>query len=540
MSSEKPEPGGLHVSTRHSSKQEESQTILPENNDSDVSQTPGLNRLQFATLSIALALSIFLMALDESIIATAIPRITDHFDSLDDVGWYGSGYLMTMACFQLTCGKLYKHLSSKRVLLSALAIFELGSAVSASAPSSDALIVGRVLAGTGASGIVSGVLIIISQVVPIRQRAIYTSSVGSIYGVAAICGPLLGGVITDSSLTWRWCFYINLPLGAVVGFVIVVLYHPTPVETEEKLTSFIDWIKMLDPIGLVLFTGSITCLILALQISGSTGWNAASPIILVVASGVLLVAFFGVQLWLQERGTLPPRIARMRRVICASWYAFMLDSSYYVVAYFLPIWFQAVKRISARESGIRLIPIIIAAVLFSLVSGTIVSKTGHYAAIIFLSAVLASAGCGLLSTLDSSSGPGKWIGYQILVGAGVGLGMQQGAVIVQTKLEKRDIPTAVSAVTLFQALGSAVMVSVTQNVFTSRVYNQLHDLDPGLTRSMIVDSGATEVIKAAPSSEYAVFLNAINNALTQSFYVATAGAAFSGLFGLGLGFKKLR
>lgn len=123
-----------------------------------------MNRLQFWTLSLAMALSILVVALDDCIVGTAIPRITDEFDSLDDVGWYGSGYLMTMACFQLTCGKLYKHLPGKWVLLSTLAVFEVGSAVCASAPTSNALIVGRAIAGVGASGIYSGVLIIISQV----------------------------------------------------------------------------------------------------------------------------------------------------------------------------------------------------------------------------------------------------------------------------------------------------------------------------------------------------------------------------------------
>ncbi|KAK7943393.1 DHA14-like major facilitator [Apiospora aurea] len=502
-----------------------------------------LNRLQFVTLSLAMALSVFLMALDESIIATAIPRITDGFHSLNDVGWYGSGYMMTMACFQLTFGKLYKHLSSKWVLLSSLLVFEVGSAVSGSAPSSDALIVGRVVAGIGASGIVSGVLIIVSQVVPLRQRAIYTSSVGSIYGVAAICGPLLGGVLTDSRLTWRWCFYINLPLGAAVALAILLLYHPSPrtaSRDKDQLLSVADWARMLDPIGLSLFTGAIICLFFALHVSGFSGWSAPAPIALLVVFGMLLLAFAGVQVWLGERGTLPPRIARMKRVVSASMYCFMLDSVYYVVAYFLPIWFQSIKGITARDSGIRLIPIIAAAVLFSLVSGVIVSKTGHYALIIFVSAVISATGAGLLSTIDPNSGAGEWIGYQTMVGIGVGLGMQQGAVIVQIGLDQGDIPTAIAAVTLFQALGSAVMLSITQNVFASRVYAQLHEVDERLTREMIINTGATEIINLAPPGQHDVFRDAFSSAISQCFYVATAGGALSALFGFGLGFKKMQ
>ncbi|KAK8044333.1 hypothetical protein PG993_004357 [Apiospora rasikravindrae] len=496
-------------------------------NGNDETGVQHLNRLQFATLSLAMALSVFLMALDESIIATAIPRITDGFHSLNDVGWYGSGYMMTMACFQLTFGKLYKHLSSKWVLLSSLLVFEVGSAVSGSAPSSNALIVGRVVAGIGASGIVSGVLIIVSQVVPLRQRAIYTSSVGSIYGVAAICGPLLGGVLTDSRLTWRWCFYINLPLGAAVALAILLLYHPSPHHRIERRRSS--------------------------ALRGRLGPDAG-PHRPVAVHGrhhlpLLRAArqrLFGLErarahcaarrLWRADarvRGR--PGVARGARDVAAS------DCAHEArVAYFLPIWFQSIEGITARDSGIRLIPIIAAAVIFSLVSGVIVSKTGHYALIVFLSAVISATGAGLLSTISPNSGAGEWIGYQTMVGIGVGLGMQQGAVIVQIGLDQGDIPTAIAAVTLFQALGSAVMLSITQNVFASRVYAQLHGVDDRLTREMIINTGATEIINLAPPGQHDIFRDAFSLAISQCFYVATAGGALSALFGFGLGFKKMQ
>lgn len=160
-----------------------------------------VDRKRMATLSIAMALAVFLFALDETIIATAIPKITDQFHSLDDVGWYGSAYLLTMCCFQLHYGKFYKLFSTKTVFLVSIAIFELGSLLCAVSPNSSALIVGRALSGSGACGIMSGVLIIISKTVPLRERSIYSAGIGSIRGVAGVAGPLLGGVITDSYLT---------------------------------------------------------------------------------------------------------------------------------------------------------------------------------------------------------------------------------------------------------------------------------------------------------------------------------------------------
>ena len=163
-----------------------------------------LSRMQFGLVIIAIALAVFLMALDESIIATAIPKITDDFHSLQDVAWYGSAYMLTMCSFQLHYGKLYTYFSSKTILLTSVGIFELGSLVCATSPSSIALIVGRAIAGSGAGGIVSGAFIIISRIVPMQERPMYTAIVGSIYGLASVAGPLLGGVITDSHLTWRW------------------------------------------------------------------------------------------------------------------------------------------------------------------------------------------------------------------------------------------------------------------------------------------------------------------------------------------------
>ena len=170
--------------------------------------------LKLAVITLALCLSVLLVALDNTIIATAIPRITDDFHALDDVGWYGSSYLLTTCALQLFFGRLYTFYSIKIVFLISIIIFEVGSAICGSAPTSDALIVGRSIAGCGSAGIFAGALVIIAYTVPLRKRPIYTGLIGAMYGIASIAGPLLGGVFTDK-VSWRWCFYINLPLGNI-------------------------------------------------------------------------------------------------------------------------------------------------------------------------------------------------------------------------------------------------------------------------------------------------------------------------------------
>ncbi|KAJ7061484.1 major facilitator superfamily domain-containing protein [Mycena amicta] len=487
--------------------------------------------IKLALITVALCLSVFLVALDNTIIATAIPKITDQFKSLDDVGWYGSAYLLTTAAFQLLFGRFYSFLSMKWVYIAAISIFELGSLICGVAANSSTLIIGRAIAGLGSAGIFSGATIIVANTVPLATRPMYTGLIGAMYGIASVAGPLLGGVFTDK-VTWRWCFYINLPIGGVTLFVITFFFAAPGTRKIQQDMSFWSRVMKLDPIGTVVFVPAIVSLLIALQWGGSKySWGNGRIIGLFIVFGVLIVAFIVVQIWRQEDATVPPRIFKQRSILAGSWFSLSLGSSFFILVYYLPIWFQAIKDVSAVESGIDDLPMILSFVIASLIAGGVITAVGYYTPFMLLSAVLMGVGAGLISTFKATgTSHSHWIGYQIIYGLGVGFGMQQPILAAQTVLSLEDIPTGTSLLIFFQTLGGAVFVSVGQNVFTNTLVQGLVKNVPGVEPSVVLNAGATSLRSAVPSESVAAVVEAYNNAFISAFYVSTAMACMC-LFG---------
>ncbi|KAK6532063.1 hypothetical protein TWF694_003226 [Orbilia ellipsospora] len=496
---------------------------------------------KLAIISIALCLSVFCMALDNTIIATAIPKITDHFKSLDDVGWYGSAYMLTTCSFQLLFGKFYTFYSVKWVYLTALMIFEVGSIVCAAAPTSTALIIGRAIAGIGSAGIFAGALLIVAQTVPLEKRPTYTGMIGSMYGLASVAGPLLGGVFTDSEkLTWRWCFWINLPFGAVTVAFIVFFYTDIR-QSKATATTWKERLEQFDLHGTAVFMPAIICLLLALQWGGSKyPWNNGRIIALLVIAGLLLIAFVAIQIWKQDKATVPPRILKQRSVASGAWFVAMLGSAFFVLVYFVPIWFQAIKSVSATKSGIMNLPMILSLVLMSIVAGGLVTATGYYNPFIIGSSILATIGAGLMSTWEVDTNHSKWIGYQALFGIGIGMGMQQPLIAVQNVLKTRDIATGTAVIIFAQTLGGALSISIAQNVFNNQLIKNLATEVPNLDVNIVLSTGATSLKSTLPSEFLPGVLKAYNLSLTQTFYIAVAYMGLSIFGAIGMEWKSVK
>lgn len=422
--------------------------------------------------------------------------------------------------------RLYTFFSIKWVYLFSILIFEIGSAICGAAPNSPALIIGRAIAGLGSAGIFSGALIIIAYTVPLLKRPLYMGLIGGMYGIASVAGPLLGGVFTDK-VTWRWCFYINLPIGAVTLGVIFLFFH-SPKRATEKTVSFRERAKQLDLIGTPLFIVDIVVCLLALQWGGSKyPWSNWRIILCLVLFGLLTIAFVVVQFYMKENATIPFNIIRQRSVAGAAWFSFALGGAFFVIIYWVPIWFQAIRHASAFMSGIYCLPLILSLTICNIMSGVGITIIGYYAPFYYASVVFMAIGTGLITTFSASTPTGQWIGYQIIFGFGVGFGMQQPLLTVQACLPLKDVPTATAMIMFTQTFGGALFVSVAQNIFNNRLIDNVLIYAPDVNPTTLLGVGATSLQDVIPKAVLNGVLLAYNKALTQTYYISVAMACLT-------------
>lgn len=488
---------------------------------------------------LSLQLTNFCIAVDNTIITTAIPRITDQFGSLSDVGWYGSAYLLFVSGFQLFFGRLYSFLNMKWLFIACVFLFEAGSLISAVAPDSATFIAGRAVSGLGASGIFTGALTTISTVLPLERRGMFIGLITAVYGVASIVGPLLGGALTDHA-TWRWCFYINLPLGVITVITLIFCLQFPPSSPKPKKT-WKENVLRFDPIGTVLFAPSIICLLLALQWGGTTyPWSDGRIIALLVVFATLLLGFGAVQPFMGDNATLNKKAVTSRHTMCAALYSLCVSASFFVMAYFIPIWFQAIRGASAVRSGIDILPFMVSLILSIMSGGFLVSKTDWYNPFMFTPITLGAAGAGLIYTWDVDTSMSRLIGYQILFGVGVGLGIQQAIVAVQACSKDVDIPSGIALLCFAENFGGALFVSVAQNLWANELAMKLRDvvqIDP----ARIAKTGATLIntLSDDPDTLRSIRV-AYNDALSQAFLCALILLCIAAIGTFGVDWKNIK
>ncbi|OJJ67630.1 hypothetical protein ASPBRDRAFT_135321 [Aspergillus brasiliensis CBS 101740] len=494
---------------------------------------------RLAMLIMSILIGMFLVSLDRVIISTAIPQITNEFDSAGDIGWYGTAYLLTNCAFQLMFGKLYPSFSIKAIFMSSIILFEAGSALCGAAPSSIAFIIGRAIAGIGAGGVLSGAMVIIVYSVPLHKRPKYQGFFGAVFGIASVSGPLIGGAFT-TNVTWRWCFYINLPLGGVVLVVVFFLLHvPARPTTDAPLKAKL---QQLNALGMVALIPGVVCLCLALQWGGTTyNWSNGRIIALLVLAFVLLIAFLVIQIWKPEQATLPPKILLQRSIASGFWVSCCQGAHMMIIVYYLPIWFQAIEGISAVSSGIHLLPMIIPLVLASIITGQLISRIGYYTPFLIFGVCLTSIGAGLLTTLNLNTSEGKWIGFQILYGYGLGSSTQTPNMAAQTVLPRKDVAIGASLMFFGQQLFGAIFTSVGQNVLSNQLARRLANI-PGvdITPRVIQSTGVTQVLHLVPEAYRDDALRAYNDSLRGCFLVGLVMACLAIIGAVGMEWRSVK
>jgi MFS family permease len=359
------------------------------------------------------------------------------------VSWYAAAYFMTFGAAHASAGKLYRYYNLKWSFLASMFIFEVGSLVCAVAPNPKSLVVGRAIAGLGAAGLSVGGTSIIALSTPPQKRPIMMGLVGTTYATSAVLGPLIGGAFTDK-VSWRWCFYINLPVGGVAALALFFFLN-LPAAAAPPAIPWTQKLLHLDPVGIALAMGGITSFVLALQYGGSSHpWGSSVVIGLLVGSALIAGALVAWEIWLGEYAMMLPRLWKHRWLSATAAYQFFFMGSYILLLYYLPIYFQSILGASPIRSGVDNLPLVLAASVFALVGGAIVMKTGRAQQVMLVGSGLTTVALGLVYTLDVGSSTAQWVGYQLFVGIVMSLAIMHGLSIVQANVSSEDI-SAVTA-----------------------------------------------------------------------------------------------
>ncbi|GGX24530.1 EmrB/QacA family drug resistance transporter [Streptomyces malachitofuscus] len=461
----------------------------------------------------ALLLGLLLAALDQTIVSTALPTIVSDLGGLEHLSWVVTAYLLASTAATPLWGKLGDQYGRKRLFQTAIVIFLVGSALCGAAQDMTQLIGFRALQGLGGGGLIVLSMAIVGDLVPPRERGRYQGLFGAVFGATSVLGPLLGGVFTQH-LSWRWVFYINVPVGIVALAVIAAVLHIPRRKTKH----------VIDYLGTFLIASVATCLVLVASLGGTTwGWGSPQVIGLAVLGAVLIVAFVAVERRAAEP-VLPLKLFRVRTFTLSAVISFIIGFAMFGAMTYLPTFLQVVHGITPTMSGVHMLPMVAGMLLSSTGSGQIVSRTGRWKVFPIAGTAVTTLGLLLLHQLDAHSSTALMSTFFFVFGLGLGLVMQVLVLIVQNAVPYEDLGVATSGATFFRSIGASFGVAIFGTVFASRLGDELTaalrgtDLPPGVSPGTL--EADPRGIEALPAALRPPALDAYSNAITDVFLYA--------------------